>query len=63
MGLIFDTWKVGCTLMEVGSWSRTAVGLITLSMGNGPMNRGASFRDSTLSGRSLDDNHTLWPTW
>lgn len=39
MGLMGLTWKVGWTLMDVGSLSLT--GLITLHIGNGPINLGA----------------------
>lgn len=58
-----ETWNVGWILIVLGNLSRTATGLMTLSILNGPMNLGASFRDSTRSGRSLVDNHTCWPTW
>ena len=60
-GLRRDTWKVGWTLMERGRRRRTAAGLITLVMENGPTNRGASFLDSTFKGKSRVESHTFWP--
>ena len=39
-GLIRDMWKVGCTLIDLGSLSRTAAGLMILEMVNGPINQG-----------------------
>ena len=62
-GLIRDTWKVGCTLIDLGSLSRTAAGLMILETGNGPMNRGANLRDSTRRGMSRVDSQTLLPGW
>src|SRR4029434_1204098 len=62
-GLIRDTWKVGCTLIDLGSLSRTAAGLMILETGDGPMNRGANLRDSTHRGMSRVDSQTLLPGW
>ncbi len=50
-GLTLDTWKVGCTLMDRGSLSLTATGLMTFSMAKGPTNLGANLLDSTCRGR------------
>ena len=62
-GLIRDTWKVGCTLIDLGSLSRTAAGLMILEMGNGPINRGANLWDFTRRGMSRVDSQTLLPAW
>ncbi len=54
-------WKVGWKRIDLGRRRRYDTGLIFLRILKGPMNRGPSFRDSRWSGRSLVDNHTLWP--
>ena len=60
-GLTRETWKVGWILRERGRRRTTAARLMTRMMGKGPMNFGASLRDSTLRGRSRVDSHTFWP--
>ena len=40
-GLTRDTWKVGRTLIDLGSLRRTATELMTLETGNGPTTWGA----------------------
>ncbi|XP_010767110.1 uncharacterized protein [Notothenia coriiceps] len=44
--------RVGCTFMALGSRSLTETGFMTLVMGKGPTNRGASFREKYLPSRS-----------
>jgi len=61
-GLMWETWKVGWAWRVPGSLRRTATGFITFSMANGPTNLGDSFFESDLSGRSLEESHTLSPT-
>lgn len=48
-GFIWETWNDGWTFIVDGSFSRTAVGLIILMMGKGPMNLGASFLGVSFS--------------
>ena len=57
----FRYMKSGVNFMERGRRRRTATGLITLDMGNGPTNLGASFLDSTQRGGSRVDNQTHCP--
>lgn len=42
-----DTWNLGWTRMDLGSWNLTAIGLMTLWMGKEPINLGANFLDTT----------------
>lgn len=58
-GLTRASWNVGCTLRDLGSLSCMAAGLSTLEIGKGLMKRGANLHDSTLKGRSFEDNHTI----
>lgn len=44
--------------MVVGSFNFTATGLTTLATGRGPINLGANFPHSDLSGKSRVDNQT-----
>lgn len=46
--------------MEHWSFNLITVRLMTLWVGNGPTNLGASFLDSNQKGRSQEDSHTLW---
>ena len=58
-GLSFEMWNVGCPrLIVAGSLRQTAVGLMTLRMVKGSMNRGASFWESPRSGMSFVESHT-----
>lgn len=57
-----DTWKMGWSRMDLGSWSLTAVRLMTLRLKKGPTNLSANSLDSTQRGRSRVESHTFWPT-
>ena len=60
-GLMREVWKVGWMHMVRGSWRRTAAGLKTLVMGNGPMYLGESLRESVRMGKSRVHSYTFWP--
>lgn len=53
--------ECGMNLHRRGSLSQTETELMTSSTSNRPTKRGANFFDSTRSGRSLAQSHTLWP--
>lgn len=46
---------------ELGRQSFTATGLMTLTIGYGSINLGASLRDGTLGSKSFIESHTLCP--
>ena len=58
-GLTWETWKVGCTRRDGGSFSRTAQGLMILSISNGPMKRGESLGGTPFKGRSFARSQTF----
>ena len=62
-GLSCETWKVGCTRIVLGSWRRTATGLMMRVILNGPTYRGDNFLDSTLNGKSRVESQTSCPSW
>ena len=62
-GLILETWNVGWMRHIVeGSLRRTAVGLMTCVIENGPTYWGASLRVPPLMGMSFVESHTRSPT-
>lgn len=60
-GLIRLAWKVGCTLIVLGSFSLAATALIILEKENGPINLEVSLQLSGLNGKSLAESQTFCP--
>ena len=60
-GFNWETWNVGWTFKDSGNLSSTADGLMTLTMGNGPIYLGDNLRDSAARGMFLVESQRL--TW